>query len=394
MKIKSSLTIFITGEQAERFFNLCSHHSIKLYNITKTENGYYASMNPACFFSLKPIIKKTAVNIKITAREGIVFWIYYIKKHSFFLIFPLFCWLILVASSNYLWNVQIEGNLSITEDMLKDFLHNEGLYYGMPIDIVPINQLKANIRNEYSQINWVSVFLEGTTLQISIKENDSIPYTTNKIEIKKDIISPVDGIVESIFIRKGKAMVTSGNEVKVGDVLIAGNIDIPAEDGSIKKTIFCKADGEVNIIYHHKINEKLPIKYTTKEYTMQKISKLEFTINNKSYIIPNTNIPFQNYETLSEEKIFPIFSIFSMPIRLNYKTYYEYYIEERMYTEDEGQKMLNDKLDEICKTFMEKGVQIIEKNVKIETNSFYSTMTGNLTLKVHCDNKTISEEHP
>ena len=83
-----------------------------------------------------------------------------------------------------------------------------------------------------------------------------------------------------------------------------------------------------------------------------------------------------------------------MPIKANYKTYYEYYIKNHIYTEDEAQKILNNKLDEICKTFMEKGVQIIEKNVKIETNSFYSTMSGSLTLKVHCDNKTISEENP
>ena len=394
MKFKSSLTIFITGEHAERFLNFCSHHSIKLNNIIKTDDGYYASMDPACFFSLKHIIKKTNVKIKIIAKEGIVFWFDYIKKHTFFLVFPFFCWLILVISSNYLWNVRIEGNQSITEDMIKDYLCMEGLYYGMPLKDISMNRLKTDIRNEYPQINWVSVFLEGTTLQISIKENDNIAYTSNQIDRKEDIVSPVDGIVESIYIRKGTAMVTSGSEVKRGDILIEGNVDVPAEDGNVKETIFCKADGDINIIYHHNINEIIPLKYSTKEYTLKKIKKLEIIINNKSYIIPNTNIPFQNYETLSEEKNFPIFSIFSMPIRLNYKTYYEYYIEERMYTEDEGQKMLNDKLDEICKTFMEKGVQIIEKNVKIETNSVYSTMSGSLTLKVHCDNKTISEEHP
>ena len=41
MKLKTSIKIKINGEQVERFFNLCSHHSIKLYNIYKLENNYY-----------------------------------------------------------------------------------------------------------------------------------------------------------------------------------------------------------------------------------------------------------------------------------------------------------------------------------------------------------------
>ena len=69
-------------------------------------------------------------------------------------------------------------------------------------------------------------------------------------------------------------------------------------------------------------------------------------------------------------------------------------MKRKKYTNPEAEKLLNKKLDKIFLSLEEKGVQIIEKNVKIETNSVYSTMSGSLTLKVHCDNKTISEEHP
>ena len=68
LKLKTSIKISITGEQVERFFNLCSHHSINLYNIHKFENNYYASMDPACFFSLKALAKKTNIKIKLVSK--------------------------------------------------------------------------------------------------------------------------------------------------------------------------------------------------------------------------------------------------------------------------------------------------------------------------------------
>ena len=84
MKLKTSIKIAITGEQVERFFNLCSHHSIKLYNISKLENCYFASMDPASFFSLKTLAKKTNIKIKLVSKEGVFFLILHIKKQCFF----------------------------------------------------------------------------------------------------------------------------------------------------------------------------------------------------------------------------------------------------------------------------------------------------------------------
>ena len=394
MKFNNSIKILIIGEQTERFFNMCSHHSIKLYNIYKSESGYYASMDPACFFSLKSIAKKSEVKIKIIAKEGIWFCLYTMRKHAMFFIFPIVCSLILISSSQFLWNVNLEGNVSITQDMIKDYLHQKGIYYGMLLKEIPINQLKADLRNEYPQINWVSVYLEGTTLQIALKENDNKIYTSDKYASSENIVASTSGIVESVLIRKGTAAVKVGDEVKKGDILIKGMIDVPADDGSIKQSVLCQADGDVVLICNHSINQSIPLKYTEKEYTSRKLNKLEFQIHNKVYTIPNTNVPYLNYEVVTEKKEIAIFNIFSIPIIVNQNTYYEYFNKEYKYTADESEKILNNKLEEICKTFMEKGVQIIEKNVKIETNSVYSTMSGSMTLKVHCGNKTISEDNP
>ena len=393
MNLKTSIKIAITGEQTERFFNLCSHHSIKLYNIYKLENCYYASMDPACFFSLKDLAKKSNIKIKIISKEGILFWILHLKQQCFFIIFPVICILALLLSSCFLWNVQIHGNKSITKDMLRDYLQNNGIYYGMLLNKIPLNQLKTDIRNEYPQINWVSIYLEGTTLQIDIKENDSTAYKSKTENIRKDIIAPVSGIVDSMLIREGTPCVSIGDEVKKGDILIMGIVDIPSEDGTTKNTIMCNADGDVILSYKININESFPLKYTAKEYTNRTSKNIELYFLNKKYQIPKSKIPFLNYDVLTEELPFSIISILSLPLSIRQNTYYEYYYKENKYTVEECEKIMTQKLEEICKTFIEKGVQIIEKNVKIETNSVYSTMSGSMTLKINCSSNNILEDN-
>ena len=393
MKLKTSIKIAITGEQVERFFNLCSHHSIKLYNISKLENCYFASMDPACFFSLKTLAKKTNIKIKLVSKEGVFFLIIHIKKQCFFIIFPVICFLALLLSSCFLWNVQINGNQSITQDMIRDYLQNKGIHYGMRLTEIPLNQLKADMRYEYPQINWVSIYLEGTTLQIDIKENDSTIYKTKTNNVRKDIIAPESGIIESILVRTGTPCVSIGDEVKKGDILIMGTIDIPSEDGSTKKSIPCNADGDVFLVYKTSINESFPLKYTSKEYTNRKSKNIEIHFSSESFHIPNSKIPFLNYDVLTEEIPVSLITILSLPVSVRQNTYYEYNNKENKYSVEECEKIMNQKLEEICKTFVEKGVQIIEKNVKIETNSVYSTMSGSVTLKVNCNSNNILEDN-
>ena len=389
-----AISICISGEQVERFLNLCAYHNIKFYNIEKKNDIYYVNISALDFFKIKSFANKTSVKYRIINKNGLYFRIKQLMKSKVFFILPFICISILWFSSHFLWNVNLEGNISITQDMIKDYLHQKGIYYGMLLKDIPINQLKSDLRNDYPQINWVSVYLEGTTLQIALKENDNKIYTADKYASSENIVASTSGIVESILIRKGTAAVKVGDEVKKGDILIKGVIDIPAEDGSVKQSVLCQADGDVVLICHHSINNSIPLKYTEKEYTSHKLNKLEFQIHNKVYTIPNTNVPYLNYEVVTEKKEIPIFNIFSIPIIVNQNTYYEYFNIEHKYTAEESEKILNNQLEEICKTFMEKGVQIIEKNVKIETNSVYSTMSGNMTLKVHCFNKTISEDNP
>ena len=390
----NAIEICIKGDNAERFFNLCAYHNITFYNLTLKDNDYYANIRANDFFCLKSLSKKCLIKINISQKIGLYFKIKHLYQKKVFLLLPVLVLLILIASSNLLWNVRLEGNNTITTDLLKDFLSAEGIYYGMPLEKIPIMDLKTNLRKQFPQIKWVSMYLKGTSLQVSIKENDTYDYEIISITEGENLIAPVSGIVDSVLLRQGTLVVEEGMKVKKGDIMIMGKVDVLSEDGSVKTTHYCRADGDIYLLYELPIKEIISYQYQEKEYTQNQYTKYQYLWRNEEISFIPFKIPFETYDSITEYKDINLLSIFSIPLKIQKATYYEYHLVNKEYSKEESKDLLEKKLQKIIETLTEKGVQIIEKNVKIKTNSVSSCLEGNLTLKIKCNDYSKLEENP
>jgi len=382
----------VCGEQIERFLNMCSFHNIKIFDIQRKENSCHVKINAEDFFVLKDIRKKTGVKIQIIHKEGFYFRILKQAKRKLFIISSLLCLFLLWISSQFLWGIQIEGNKTITKDLITDYLQENHIYFGMPLSKIPINELKTDLRNTYDEITWISIYLKGTNLHISIKERDTKKPSNSQFYTYSDIAASENGIVDSILVRQGTAMVKVGDEVSKGDILISGKVDIIADDYTIKETYLCNADGDVYLIYNYPIEEQISLEYLTKEYTGNQIQKMDLYYKNSLIPIPHLKIPYTKYDSVTETIDYPLCNILSIPIAIKQTTYREYQMIRKKYNNLEAEKLLKNKLDKIFLSLEEKGVQIIEKNVKISTNSAYLSATGNITVKSCCNKLQAMEE--
>ena len=393
MLLNNIVELEISGEQIERFLNMCSYHKIKLFDIHGKEQSCFVKIYADDFFCLKDICRKTHVKIKIIHKKGLYFSILKYTKKQVFFITAFLSLLVLCIASRFLWGIKIEGNQTITNDLITDYLQEHGIHYGMPLSQIPINELKTNIRETYNEIKWVSIYLKGTNLHISIKESDTVKPDSNISFSYSDMIAPENGIVDSIIVRQGTPMVKTGDEVTKGDVLISGKVDIIADDYTIKDTYLCNADGDVYLIYDYPIQEQFSLEYLAKEYTGNEILRNNLYFNNQIIPIPYPPISYIKYDSLTENIDYPLNNILSIPISIKQTTYREYQVIRKKYTSTEAEKLLNKKLDKIFLSLEEKGVQIIEKNVKISTNSAYVSATGTLKVKGPCNSSQAMEEN-
>ncbi len=390
--LESNVWVTVSGPQVSRFINLCVNRQIELRDICESGGIYSMKLSVKDFFLIKDILKKTGTRIKITRREGFHFWIKKQAKRKIFLAGPFLCLFLLWFLSRFLWSVELVGNRQLTKDMMEDFLIRQGVYYGMPLKEIPLQEIKIKLREEYEVINWVSISVEGTKLEIRLKENDVW------IEEREDLpgtnlVASADGVVTDILVRQGTPLVKKGDEVKKGDILVEGKVMIPDQDGVIKKIEYCQGDGDVWILSKQKIQETVELTHRKRDYSGREKVRYYLELGEKKLGFDFGKTPFFYYDIVEERKNFSFFGDVSFPFTLCTRTYREYSPVEAKYTEAQAKQLLEKRLGKIIQTLEEKGVQIIEKDVKIVANSASMSLEGEITvLKMHNQQQQLEEK--
>lgn len=359
--------------------NLCSNREILLWNIRKEQDAYYMCLSIAGFFQLRPIAKKTGTKVAIVKKSGLPFFMPRMLKRKVFLMGFLLAAFFWIWTSRYIWAIEIQGNFSITEDIMMDFMKEEQVFTGMKKSGLDIEALEKKIRKEFYQITWTSVKLEGTKLTVQIKENELLESEEPQTQIQEassDLVAEKDGKIVSMIVREGVPQVTIGQEVKKGDVLVSGSVPVYQEDGSIRKYRYCRADADIVLEHNVTLKEPLSFFYERKNYTGREKKQYYLNIKGKNIRFGSKKAPFLSYDSVTSETQLQLLQDFYLPVLYGKYTYREYYIEEQKYTKDEAKEILNEKYQKFITTLSEKGVQIIRKDVKIETNDSEWVLRG------------------
>ena len=91
--------------------------------------------------------------------------------------------------------------------------------------------------------------------------------------------------------------------------------------------------------------------------------------------------PFLVYDSIIKEQVPLIFEKLSIPFLWGSITYREYQNMEYKYSLEEAKRLLTEKINEFFITLEEKGVHIIEKNVRIDTDGGQWVITADLTVE-------------
>ena len=367
--IRGYLRIRVSGFSPERFMNLCSNKGILLWNIVREGDVYYMNVNLKGFWSLKPIVKKSGTRVAVLERYGLPFFIPKLFKRKMFvgglMIAVAFC----IWSSFYIWDIELEGNYQITGDVFQSFLEDNQVKVGMRRDALDIKELEKEIRREFTQVTWASVKLSGTRLHIDIKENDApITVETKNNSGGTDLVSEYGGTVVSIIVRSGVPKVAIGDTVEEGSVLVEGKVPIYNDDSTLREYFYVDADADIVLEHTRSFSESLSFNYIKKEYTGRNKTDYYLRVGGSEWSIADKR-PYLVYDSVIKESRPLVLEKLSIPVYFGSYTHREYQNVEHEYTLKEAETLLKQKLITFLTSLEEKGVQIIEKDVKIDTDS-------------------------
>lgn len=364
--LKGYVRIRVSGLAVERFMNLCGHKNILLWDVVRAEKYWEMCVSISAFRQLRPIVRKTGTRVVITQRCGLPFFMKSLNKKKVFLAGLILTIIFWYASANFVWKIEIEGNFKITQEQLRDYLTEQKVSIGTMKKNIDIELLEKAIRIEFPDIIWTSGKFEGTTFHLSVKENDGIkvePVVTE--DGGYDLVAHVDGEIYSIIVRKGVPLVKQGDVVTKDMILVEGRIPVKNDDGTVREYLYEKSDADIYIKHSMAYEDSLTCNYVKKVYTGREKECFYVRFGKKEWSIGQTK-PYLVYDVVMQETTPALLKELKIPLLWGQYTYREYQNTECLYSKEEAAEILNKNLLQFLASLEEKGVQIIEKDVKIE----------------------------
>ena len=353
------LRISIYGDFKERALTLCAQNGITLWNNRLKEGKIECSILVKDFRFLRSVIRGKGVRVHILKKRGVPFILNRYKKRSGILVGAVLFFVIIQLMSGYIWIIDVKGNDKISTEKILYACHSVGLDIGIRKDSFYPKLKREELMLKLDGVAWSSLNVEGSRLTVNVTEIKE----SDKEKTYSNLKAASDGIIEKMDITSGTSVVSVGQAVKKGDLLVSGIIE--TADGTrfvnSRGKVYAKTQEEIVLSENYSQKHLVP---TGKTETKTVIEAFDFKI---PLYLGTEKGPF---ETEKSEKNLKLFSA-NLPIKI-YTKNFAFLKEERItYSYDELCSRLEKRLNEQMKK---------PENGQLKHKEFIKTEKG-ITLK-------------
>ena len=321
----------------------------------------------------KNLYEKVGIDAEYLDYSDIVYRIFKYSRRFGLIIGALLMIICVHISSKTVWNINVEGNTTISDEEIIKQLKANGFSLGNYYPSFDFNKLHNNFLLNSDSIAWISVNMDGNVANVLVREicegeEEGAFYYSN-------VVARYDGQIALIKKYNGIKVINIFDTVKKGDILISGVID--SKSHGVR---YIHADGEVMAYVIKDINIKIPICQSIKTYTGRKTSDKSIEIFSKNInILKNTRNLYHNYDTIETIENLTVLGIVKLPIKIKKTVYSEYVYEDVKYSVNEVRDIamaeLRYKMDEAISD-----AELISKKI----NYFYDAESYYIDCELYC----------
>lgn len=377
--LKGYLVMRLHGDYIERFLNMCRMHDILLWDIRREERDVCCHMAAKDYFEIVSLLKKTGTKATVLHKRGAPFYVPFMKKRVLFFVSLILCLGMLYAVTDYIWAIEYVGNVQISNDELNNFLMSEEIHYGMKKESLNCEETEKNLRACFPNVTWTSIYFQGTKLYVEVKENEKTEPAVQEIR-GTNLIAAEAGTITSIITRNGVPRVKIGDTVEIGQILVEGAVPVYDEGQNVIDYQIYNADADISIQTQLEYQEQLEKTYPQIQYTGNIHKSIFLEVYGYHMESPVFGKHYQSCEKVTQKHQVCLLDNLYLPIYYGTICEKEYHLKYLEYSEEEMKNQLHDNFEKFILCLHEKGVQIIEKDVKIRKNKKGMELIANLSV--------------
>lgn len=311
--------IKIEGLTLEKFINLAVSKDIILWDITRIDyTTLRAKVSITGFKELRDVVQKVGCRVNVIEKKGYPFFANKFKYRKMLALGSVLSIALVIFLTSFIWNIDIVGNERIEDEEIINVLQSINIKAGTKKSSARNEDISNTLLLNIQELSFANVEIRGTKMIIEVRER-----ALAKVEIKEDvpcnIVASKKAVIEKIIVKNGKALVTEGEIVKEGQILITGTIN----NENFESPLLVHSEGNVfaRTTYTQIIEE--PIVKTIDEETGEVFTTREIVIGEKRIQLMNGEIPFKNYVESKKVKEIGDLGVIKLPVVTIQHTYKE-----------------------------------------------------------------------
>lgn len=288
---KGKILVEIKILNTEKLLNLFWAKNISVYKVKKKDFAtLILEIDYLNYSEVKESVERLGGRINIIKSAGFVFFLGNVKKKISLVLGGLIFLCIIYYLSTYIWAVEIDVQKNIPPFEIRKQLKAIGIKPGIVKSSIDVKEVEKKLENMSSEILWLRVRIEGSTLKVVVEEKINPPQ--DQSYEYGNLVATMEGEVKRVYTFAGRTKVKSGQLVKTGDVVIEGI------DGSEGGEYILPPRGIViaNTFYEKSMNVK--VNGSTLERSGNKDSDVYISVFGKKIYLKKAIKDFEHYDKI------------------------------------------------------------------------------------------------
>ena len=360
------LKIRISGRFPERFLNVCAQKNITIWNTCRRGDSIEGYIFSRDYKKIRKYRRACGARLKIRRRYGLPFFLHKYRARSGMLAGAAVCFAILLVMPMFIWDVDVQGNVSVSSEKIAAELEKLGVAQGTLRSSIDTDNLRQKLLLNMPELSWAAINLKGTKATVDVRERMTTPEKQENTA-PCNLKAARDGRIVAIRPTQGNAVVQVGDAVVAGDLLVSGTIEHKTGD-----TSFVHSDGEIIASTERSLSFTAAFKQTETVRTGKVSTRrvLHFFGLDLPLYLGSVQFP---YEKESNEEILQ-FDGQRLPIGVTTARFYETEKRTRTLSKDEALKLATKEIERLEEAELQ-GAKIVSREPVMETYDYGVKLT-------------------
>lgn len=154
--IMGFVNITVEGYFLQRFINICASKKIFLWNVKRDKASIMkANIGINDFKSVRELARTTKCKVSLNSKRGLPFLLNRYKKRKILLIFIIAFTILINITTQFIWNIEVIGNETISTEELLQNLKENGIDIGKLKNKVNTKGIIDNLRLQRDDLAWI-----------------------------------------------------------------------------------------------------------------------------------------------------------------------------------------------------------------------------------------------